>query len=143
MTRPTLALALFVTLAGCPCLLASGQFWDYLGHTQIDRSQDHIKIQIVRPDLLYRTIQMRVSEEAIFLDRLVLHFDGKGLQEITVSGRISPAEKSYLIQLPQEGRTLKSVELWYYREPWGHAPKVSLYGLRKQDAAAGPIAEIE
>lgn len=136
MTRLLLSSALFLTLAAGPGLPANGQFWDFLGHMQIDGSQDHVRIQIVRPDLLYRTIQMRVSEEPIFLDRLVLHFDGKGFQEIGVSGRISPAERSYVIELPQEGRALESVELWYYKEPWGHTPKVSLYGLRKQDNTA-------
>jgi hypothetical protein len=141
--RPFLALSLFLALAACPGLLASGQFWDFLGHTQIDGSQDHIRIRIVRQELLYRTIQMRVSDEAIFLDRLVLHFDGKGFQEITVNGRVSPSEKSYRIELPQEGRALESVELWYYKEPWGHVPTISLYGLRKQDTAAEAIAEKE
>src|SRR6516164_7070822 len=113
MIRPFLTFVLFLVLAACPRLLASGQFWDFLGHTQIDGSQDHMRIRIVRPDLLYRTIQMRVSGEAIFLDRLVLHFDGKGFEEITVSGRISPSEKSYMIELPQEGRAVESVEVWY------------------------------
>ena len=141
--RPFLAFALFLALVVCPCLLASGEFWDFLGHTQIDGSQDHIRIQVVRQELLYRTIQMRVSDEAIFLDRLVLHFDGKGFQEITVNGRVSPSEKSYRIELPQEGRALKSVELWYYKEPWGHVPRISLYGLRKQDTAAESIAQRE
>ena len=141
--RTRISLTLLLALAACPCLLASGQFWDFLGHTQIDGSQDHMRIRIVRPELLYRTVQMRVSDEAIFLDRLVLHFDGKGFQEITVSGRISPSEKSYMIELPQEGRALESVELWYYKEPWAHTPTVSLYGLRKQDTAAESIAEKE
>jgi hypothetical protein len=143
MIRPFLTFVLFLVLAACPRLLASGQFWDFLGHTQIDGSQDHMRIRIVRPDLLYRTIQMRVSGEAIFLDRLVLHFDGKGFEEITVSGRISPSEKSYMIELPQEGRAVESVEVWYYQEPWGHTPRVSLYGLRKQDTATATIAEKE
>jgi len=141
MIRPFLCFALLLALTACPCLLASGQFWDFLGHTQIDGSQDHMKIRIVRPELLYRTVQMRVTDEAIFLDRLVLHFDGKGFQQVTVNGRISPSEKSYMIELPQEGRALESVELWYYKEPWGHTPKVSLYGLRKQDTPADSIAE--
>ena len=100
-----------------------------------------MRIRIVRPELVYRTVQMRITDEAIFLDRLVLHFDGKSFQEITVNGRISPSEKSYMIELPREGRALESVELWYYKEPWGHAPNVSLYGLRMQDTATDSIAE--
>ena len=48
-----------------------------------------------------------------------------------------------MIELPREGRALESVELWYYKEPWGHVPTISLYGLRKQDTAAEAIAEKE
>jgi len=73
---------------------------------------------------------MRISGEAIFLDRLVVHFDRKGSLVITVSSRISPEEKSYIIELPVEGRVLQSVEVWYYKESWGHTPRVSLYGVR-------------
>jgi hypothetical protein len=143
MARPRLAISLLVLLAVCPGLLASGQFWDFLGYTQISGNADHMRIAVVRPGLAYRTIQMRVSDEAIFLDRLVLHFDGKGWQEITVNGRISPAAKSFLIQLPQDAPTLESVELWYYKESWGHVPRVSLYGLRKDAPESEPAAERE
>jgi len=141
MARPRLAVSVLVLLALCPGLLASGQFWDFLGYTQISGNADHSRIAIARPDLAYRTIQMRVSDEAIFLDRLVLRFDGKGSQEITVSGRVSPAAKSFVIQIPQDARMLESVELWYYRESWGRTPKVSLYGLRKTTPEIESAAE--
>jgi hypothetical protein len=133
--------ALFLVLALCPCLFGSGQFWDFLGQTQINDSQRHCKIQIVRPDQLYRTIQMRISGEAIFLDRLVVHFDCKGSQVITVSRRISPEEKSYTIELPVEGRALESVEVWYYKEPWEHTPRVILYGVRTKEIGSDSPAE--
>jgi len=140
MKCPARSTALLLMLALSPSLRASGQFWDFLGYSQVDGKQDHIRVQVVRPELLYRTIQMRISEEAIFLDRLVVHFDGKNSEEIAVRGRVSPAEKSFLIQLPQEGRAVQSVELWYFQEPWGHTPKVILYGLRK-DTPEPPAAE--
>jgi hypothetical protein len=133
--------ALLFGLIPCPCLFGSGQFWDFLGQTQINDSHGHCRIQIVRPDQLYRTIQMRISEEAIFLDRLVVHFDCKDSQVITVSRRISPEEKSYIIELPVEGRALESVEVWYYKEPWEHTPRVSLYGVRTKELGGDSPAE--
>jgi hypothetical protein len=58
-----------------------------------------------------------------------------------VSRRISPEEKSYIIELPVQGRALESVEVWYYKEPWEHTPRVSLYGVRTQELSSGFTAE--
>lgn len=131
--RPLWALALLLPLALAPGLLARGQFWDFLGYTQVDSGQDHSKIQIVRRDRPFRTIQVRVRGEAIFFDRLIVHFGNGTSQQFVVSGRISPEGKEYVIELPGERRALESVELWYYKEAWGHTPRVSLYGIRLPD----------
>ena len=48
-------------------LFARGQFWDFLGCTQVDSSQDHSRVQITRHDVHFRRIQLRVSGEAFFL----------------------------------------------------------------------------
>jgi hypothetical protein len=121
-------------------LLARGQFWDFLGYTQVSSSQDHGRIQISRRDVHFRTIQLRVSGEAIFFDRLVIHFDDGTSQQLIVSDRISPGTRNYVIDLPGE-RSLESVELWYYKEPWGHNPKVSLYGVRSLGGDGQSIAQ--
>jgi hypothetical protein len=116
-----------LALAFATCLFGRGQFWDFLGYVQVDSSQDHGRIPIARHDLCVRTIQLRVSGEAIFFDRLVVHFDDGTSQELMVSDRVSPGTRNY----PLLGeRSLESVELWYYREPWGQNPRVSLYGVR-------------
>lgn len=69
----------------CYLLVARGQFFDFLGRVQVDRSQDHGRIQITRRDLHFRMIQLRVSVETISLDRLVVHFGGATSQELMVS----------------------------------------------------------
>jgi hypothetical protein len=126
---------------GCAIsLFARGQFWDFLGYTQIDRSQDHGRIQITRRDVRFHTIQLRVSGEAIFFDRLVVHFDDGTSQELRVSDRISPGARNYVIDLLGE-RSLESVELWYYKEAWGHNPRVSLYGVRPPEGEGPNIAQ--
>jgi hypothetical protein len=124
-----------LALAFATCLFAQGQFWYFLGYIQVDSSQDHSRIQITRRDVHSRTIQLRVSGDAIFFDRLVVHFDDGTLQELIVRERISPGTRNYVIDLHGE-RSLENVELWYYKEPWGHNPRVSLYGVRSPEATA-------
>ena len=125
-------------LAFATSLLAQGQFWDFLGYTQIDGSQDHGRILITRQDVHSRTIQLRVSGEAIFFDRLVVNFNDGTSQELSISDRILPGTRNYdLIGK----RSLKSLELWYYKEPWSHNPRVSLYGVRSPESDGQIIAQ--
>ena len=137
-SSPLVAVVLVLALA--TSLFGRGQFWDFLGYTQVDAGHDHGRIQIVRRDRLFRTIQLRVSGEAMFLDRVVMHFGNGTSQERIVSERISPGGKDYVIDLPGERRTLESVELWYYKEPWGHNPRVNLYGIRLPQTDAEALA---
>ena len=133
--------ASFLALAFATVLLATGQFWDFLGYTQVDGSQDHGRIRIARRDGFFRTIQLRVSGEPIFFDRVVVHFENGGSQELVVNNRIAPGARDCVIELPGELRALESVELWYYKEHWGHNPKVSLYGIRQPDPGGESIAQ--
>jgi hypothetical protein len=133
-SRNTIAGLLALVFAAS--LFARGQFWDFLGYTQIDGRQDHSRIQITRRDVHSRAIQLRVSGDAIFFDRLVVHIDDGTSQERIVSERISPGTRNYVIDLQGEG-SLESVEFWYYKEPWGHNPRVSLYGERSPEGGVG------
>ena len=129
-----------LALACATSLFARGQFWDFLGYTQVDSTQDHGRIQITRRDVHPRAIQLRVSGEAIFFDRLLVHFDDGSFQELIVSDRILPGTRNYDINL-RDQRSLESVELWYYKEPWGHNPKVSLYGVRSPEGESQIVAQ--
>jgi hypothetical protein len=129
-----------LALAFATSLFARGQFWDFLGYAQVDSSQDHSRIRITRRGVHSHTIQLRVSGEAIFFDRLVVHFDDGTSQELIVSERISPGTRNYVIDLHGE-RSLENVELWYYKEPWSHNPRVSLYGVRSPEGDGQNIAQ--
>lgn len=131
--------ALFA-LALATAVFARGQFWDFLGYMQVDSSQDHGRIQITRRDVHFRTIQVRVTGEAIFFDRLVVQFDDGTSQQVLVGDRISPEGRNYITDLLGE-HALVSVELWYYKEPWGHNPRVSLYGVRSPKSNGQNIAQ--
>lgn len=136
--RQSIAGLLALTFAAS--LFAHGQFWDFLGYTRIDRAQDHASIQIARRDRLFGTLQVHVTGEPIFFDRIVVHFATGPSQELVVAGRISPGGSNYVIDLPGERRVLESVELWYYKEPWSHIPAVTVYGIRLPDRDEQVIA---
>jgi hypothetical protein len=132
-------IAWLLALALATSLHARGKFWDFLGTTQVDGSLDHGSIQVVRRDRAFRTIQLRVTDQAIFFDRLVMHFGDGTSQQNVVSGRLL-AGSNYVIELPGD-RALESVDLWYFKEPWEHTPKVSLYGVLLPDADGASMAQ--
>ena len=129
-----------LTLVLASSLHARGKLWDFLGSAQVDGNRDHGRILIVRPDRLFHTIQLRVTGEAIFFDRLVVHFGDGTSHESVVSGRLLAGSK-YVIEFPGE-HALESVELWYFKEPWGHTPKVSLYGVSLPDTDGEAVAQV-
>ena len=121
-------LACLLVLGSAICLPVRGQVWDFLGDAEISRTRDHEKIEVARRSAILHAIQLRVSGDAIFLDRLVVHFGDGTSEEMAVQGRIWPGGKNRVIGLSGERRAVESVELWYYGEPWEHNPKVILYG---------------
>ena len=120
--------ACLLALASTIYLPARGQVWDFLGDAQINGTRDHEKIQVARRHAVFHTIQLRVSGDAIFFDRLVVHFADGTSEEMAFHGRIWPGGGNHVIDLSGELRALESVELWYYEEPWDHNPRVILYG---------------
>lgn len=109
-------------------LHARGQVWDFLGDTEIDGTRDHDRIQITRRNGVFHTIQLRVTGDAIFFDRVVVHFGDGTSEQLAVRGRIWPGGENHTICLSGERRVVESVELWYYKEIWEHNPRVTLYG---------------
>ena len=121
-------LACFLAVASAISLPAQGQVWDFLGVTQIDGTRDHEKIQVTRRDGVFHAIQLRVSGDAIFFDRVVVHFGDGTSEALSVQGRIWPEGRNHIIDFSGQRRVVESVELWYYKETWEHSPRVMLYG---------------
>lgn len=120
-------LVCFLGLASTIPLPVRGQAWDFMGDAQINSTRDHEKIQVTRRNAFFQAIQLRVSGDAVFFDHLVVHFGDGTSEEMAVQGRIWPGGKNRIIGLSGE-RSVESVELWYYKEPWEHKPRVILYG---------------
>lgn len=121
-------LACLLGFAGALAVPARGQVWDFLGDKQIDGTRDHDSIQVTRRNGVFHAIQLRVSGDAIFFDRVVVHFGDGTSEELAVRGRIWPGGGNHIIGLSGENRVVDSVELWYYKEAWQHNPRVTLYG---------------
>jgi hypothetical protein len=132
-----LLVSILLALSFSASVFARGQFWDFLGATQIDSNQDHGRILITRR-VHFRAIQLRVTGEAIFFDRLVVHFEDGSSQELMVGERILPGFRDYALL---GEHTLQSVELWYYKQPQGHNRKVILYGVRSPQDEAQTLAQ--
>jgi len=109
-------------------LHARGQFWDFLGDTQIDGTRDHDRIQVTRRNGVFHAIQVRVSGDPIFFDRVIVHFADGTFEELPVRDRIWPGGTNRIMGLSGERHVVESIELWYYKEPWEHNPRVTLYG---------------
>lgn len=119
---------LFAAFPFAASSFAHGQVWDFMGGTQIDGTRDHDKIPVTRHDGLFSEIQLRVTDETIFFDRLIIHFSDGTSAQIPVGDRITPAGKNYVIDLPGKGHVVESVEVWYYKGVWQSSPRLSLYG---------------
>lgn len=120
--------ACLLAVASTIYLPARGQVWDFLGDAQINGTRDHEKIQVARRNVVFHTIQLRVSGDAIFFNRLAVHFADGTSEEMPFQGRIWPGGKNHVIDLSGEPRAIESVELWYYKELWQQNPRVILYG---------------
>jgi len=125
--RITRLLVCLVAFASTISLPAREQVWDFLGDKQIDRTQDHVRIQVTRRTGTFHALQLRVTD-AVFFDRVVVHFGDGTSEELALRGRIWPGGENHIIGLSGERRMVESVELWYYKEPWEHQPRVILYG---------------
>ena len=121
-------MAAFLLFAFVGSASLRAQIWDFLGDTRIDATRDHDRIQVTRHGGSFRAIHLRVSDEAIFFDRLVVHFGDGTSAKFSVADRISPEGRNYVIELPGQRRELESVELWYFKGPWERNPRVTLYG---------------
>lgn len=120
--------ACFLAVASVISLRAQGQVWDFLGITQIDGTRDHDKIHVTRRNGVFHAIQLRVTGDAIFFDRVVVHFGDGTSETLAVQGRIWPEGRNHIIGFSGERRVVESVEVWYYKEAWEHTPRVMLYG---------------
>ena len=120
--------AWFLFFSGTSPLPAQAMTWNFLANKRIDRTRDHEKIEIRRRDTSFQAIQLRVTGNPIFFNRIIVHFGDGNSEELAVNGRVWPEGQAKVIALSSEPGFVESVEVWYYTEPWMNDPTVTLYG---------------
>jgi hypothetical protein len=118
----------FLALSFLDPVPSHAQTWDFLGHARIDVTRDHQQIRVTRRDGLFSSIQLRVSGDAIFFDRVIVHFNNGISQALPIRDRISAGARNNVLDFHGERRAIESVELWYFQELWEHNPIVIVYG---------------
>jgi len=104
---------------------------EFLGEANVDGGVDHDNIVVTASRGSFRAIQLRVSNNTVDFQRVVVHYGNGQNQPLPIRSRIKPGGATRVIDLPGERRVIESVELWYSRANWGpRRPKVQLYGLR-------------
>jgi hypothetical protein len=128
--RPFWLIAVFLAAATLSTSLhARGLMWNFLADTYLDAAHDHDKIQVSGRHDQFRALQLRISGDAIFLQRVVVRYSNGAYEDLAVGRRILP-EGTQVFDLTGESRVLESIELWYFQEPWEHHPRARLYGTR-------------
>lgn len=124
------AIAMFLALGSGFPIYCHGLLWRFLGDTRIRAGQDHEKLQIAGQQGAFRAVQLRMSGDDFFCQKLVVNYGDGSSEELPIGGRISAEGRDRVIDFGGGAHVLKSIEFWYFRESWEHAPHVTLYGTR-------------
>jgi hypothetical protein len=124
------SIAMILALPSSIPLYCHGRAWRFLGDTHIRAGQDYEKIQVDGQQGPFRAVQLRVSGDDFFCQRLVVNYGDGSSEELAIGGRMSAEGRDRVIDFNGGARVLTSVEFWYFRESWEHAPHVTLYGSR-------------
>jgi len=122
-------IAMFLALGSSAPLSSHGLLWRFLGDTRIG-GQDHDRIQVDGSHGPFRAVQLRVNGDAIYCQKLVVNYSDGASEELIIGDRMAGGGVARVIDFKGGARVLKSVEFWYFKEPWEHAPRVTLYGTR-------------
>ncbi len=125
----TLTIGASLSVSGQP--RREGGRAEFLGEANVDSGVDHDNIMVTASQGAFRAIQLRVENNTIQFQRVVVHFGNGQDERIDVRSRIPAGGSSRMIDLPGERRVIRSVELWYGRANWGRRrPKVTLWGFK-------------
>jgi hypothetical protein len=103
--------------------------WIYLGESNVDGNNDQDRIKVGRSDGRFRALQFRVERAPITFQRVVVHFENGGSQELEFRNRIGAGGSTRPLDLRGEARAIDSVEIYYARAKYGsRKPKLRLFG---------------
>lgn len=103
--------------------------WELIGRSYVDGRVDHDRIVVTNRGT-FRQLQLGVKGGAVEFQKVVVHFDNGGDQELEVRDRIPDKGKTRVLDLPGDRRRIRSVDFWYSKERWRSRPFVQLWGRR-------------
>lgn len=104
-------------------------YWQSLGTAYVDGGRDHDVIR-VNARGSFTALQLGIKGGEIDFQRVVVHFENGGQQELDVRERIPAGGKTRPIDLKGDRRHIESVEFWYGKPTWRTRPRVQLWGRR-------------
>lgn len=103
--------------------------WQSLGMAYVDGGRDHDVIR-VNARGAFTALQLGIKGGEIDFQRVVVHFENGGQQELEVRDHIRAGGKTRVIDLNGNRRRIESVEFWYGKPNWRSRPRVQLWGRR-------------
>ncbi|MFL6216484.1 MAG: hypothetical protein ACJ74J_21555 [Blastocatellia bacterium] len=103
--------------------------WQSLGTAYVDGARDRDMIR-VNARGAFTALQLGIKGGEIEFQRVVVHFENGGQQELEVRDRIPAGGKTRIIDLSGERRRIESVEFWYSKPTWRTRPRVQAWGRR-------------
>ena len=104
--------------------------WERLGDARVDGKRDHDVIR-VNARGRFRAIRFFIQGGEIEFQRVVVHFENGADTDVEVRERIRRDGTTRSIDLPEDERKIRSVEVWYGKGNWSRGrPQLVLYGRR-------------
>jgi hypothetical protein len=104
-------------------------YWQSLGTAYVDGRNDHDMIR-VRARGSFTALQLGIKGGEIDFQRVVVHFENGGQQELAIRERIPAGGRTRPIDLNGERRRIESIEFWYSKPTWRTRPRVQAWGRR-------------
>src|SRR5689334_12655036 len=104
-------------------------YWQSLGTAYVDGRRDHDMIR-VNARGSFTALQLGIKGGEIDFQRVVVHFENGGQQELAIRERIPAGGKTRPVDLNGERRRIESVEFWYSKPNWRTRPRVQAWGRR-------------
>ena len=104
-------------------------YWQSLGTAHVDGGRDHDRIR-VNARGSFTGLQLGIKGGEIDFQRVVVHFENGGEQELAIRERIPDRGKTRPIDLNGERRRIESIEFWYSKPSWRSRPRVQAWGRR-------------
>jgi hypothetical protein len=87
--------------------------WEKLGERKVNFKADRDEIHVGVADGKFDALKLKVTEGAINLQRMVVHFGNGDTKEIEMRSNIARGGESRVIDLPGNNRIITKVVFWY------------------------------